>query len=176
MYQFDMSKAEAALNSLVLSATERLFCGWWIGMMQNGDSIVTRPPPPALADGIVTFEVYDGAAYWLSAGARIAQEFDTQLVGRDYVQMAPPRERATRLERMTAIANGAVGQHQRSVVSKRGRVHFIREITVPYGMSGVGHPRTMTYVEADTESPLGGVDLAKGVMNLAPQFTAHQIG
>ena len=109
-------------------------------------------------------------------GARVAQEFEAQLVGKDYVQMAPPRERATRLARMTTIANGAVGQQQRSVVSKRGRVHFVRELTVPYGQSGAGHPRTMTYIEADTEASLGGVDIAKGVMNLAPQFTAHQIG
>ena len=176
MYAFDKTKAEKTLGSLQLTETERVFCAWWLDLMEAGQSIYTRPPTSDIADSLVTFEVYDGAAYWLSVGARVAQEFNTQLVGLDYVKMAPRRDRATRLERMTTIANGALGQQQRSVVSRRGRVHFVRELTVPYGRSGAGHPRTMTYVGVDTEASLGGVDIAKGVMNLAATYLAHPIG
>lgn len=179
MTSFDKSKAQAVLAKLKLSAPSRRFADQWLSMISDdgrlSESEFNAKVEADLQARIVVFEITTHAVRIKRAGAHIVEAVGMNLVGEDYLMMAPPAQRATRLMRFSEIASGAVSRHQRWVVNTAGKVHFINELAVPCGLSEDGFPMVATYVDTDTQGSVGHIPPKKGAMNIAPVFETFAI-
>ena len=179
MKQFDKDKAAAVLAKLKLGDLSRRFADHWLSMVSS-DGRLNEPDFYRLTDEdlkvrLIVFEITPHSVRIKRAGVQIVEAVGINLVGEDYLTMAPPAQRATRLMRFSEIAEGAVSRHQRWVVNTAGKVHFVNELAVPCGLSEDGFPMVATYVDTDTKGSVGHIPPKKGAMNIAPVFETYAI-
>jgi hypothetical protein len=176
---FDQKKAGAVIASLKLSAEGRRFADLWLSHMSEDGQLdecgFNAAVEADIEAQIVSFEITPHMVRIKSAGARIVETVGHTLVGEDYLLMAPPAQRATRLMRFSQIAEGCISRHQRWVVNTAGKVHFINELAMPCGLSENELPMIMTYIDADSQSSLGRIPMKKGVRNIAPIFETYAV-
>jgi hypothetical protein len=175
----DKEKARAVFAKLSLSETTRRFADCWLSAVSDGGALneaaFFADAPEDIRARTITFEITPQALRIKHAGQQIVDTVGMPLVGEDYLLMAPPAQRATRLMRFSEIADGHVSVHQRWVVNTAGKMHVLNEIALPCGLSENGFPMTMSYVDADNPKSMGHIPAKKGVMNIAPVFETYPI-
>src|SRR6202000_9311 len=112
--QMNRARAIAAFEQFNLTPANRQLAEYWLSLWR-GDALPKRSDfSPARASkllpGIGLFEVRAGVSSRCRlSGSAIQQTLGRELAGLDWRQYTPEDQWATRLERNTAIANGAVG-------------------------------------------------------------------
>ncbi len=176
---FDKEKARAVLAKLSLSESTRRYADCWLASISDegvlDQQAFAATAPEDIRGRTISFEITPQAVRIKHAGQQIVDTVGMALEGEDYLLMAPPAQRATRLMRFSEIAEGHVSVHQRWVVNTAGKMHILNEIGLPCGLSENGFPMTMSYVDADNPRSIGQILPKKGAMNIAPVFKTYPI-
>jgi hypothetical protein len=176
---FDKKKARAVLAKLSLNDAARRFADCWLSAISEDGVLDENAFKAEASEDIrartISFEITPQAIRIKQAGQQILDAVGIPLEGVDYLLMAPPAQRATRLMRFSEIAEGHVSTHQRWVVNTAGRMHILNELALPCGLSESGLPMILSHVDTDSPNSLGHIPAKKGVMNIAPVFETYPI-
>ncbi len=122
------------------------FARYWLSLWQ-GDRLPMRAnfKPKAIAGllpSICIFEVVPGKSVFCRlAGSHIVEGAGRDITGLDWLALTPPEDRAERLSRFSAVADGAIGRGMRTARRLSGEYQLAEEIMLPFGDAGGGGAR-----------------------------------
>lgn len=150
--------AKAAVDSFDLSPINRQVAAYWLSLWTDGE-----PPRRAqfnpewlkeAAAGIAIFDVKPGELVTCRfAGAAYKFRFGQDIAGKDWLALTRPEERATRLERNTAIVLGAVSTSRRRDPGRDGDDAWFGDLQLPF--SNISEDGTRCYLHHSDWRPTG---------------------
>jgi hypothetical protein len=135
MKRADFGRASAALSNFDLTPSNRWLADYWLSLWSDGNAPKRADLSPAqmkhLLPGIAIFEVHAGVSVRCRlAGTAIQHALERDIAGLDWREYTHKDNWATRLERNSAIANGAVGIGIRSAQLEGGLI-MSQELQLP---------------------------------------------
>ena len=135
--------AEAALEKLDLSATNRAFAGHWLSRWRGDELPRLEDSDPGmireLAPNLMVFDALPGQRVTVRrAGRDICTIVGAELTGIDWILWARLRNRKLRLRNFDAIADGAIMFTRRRLTMASGPATFNQELVVPFAVDANG--------------------------------------
>lgn len=125
------------LTALRLGPANRQMVEYWLSLSQDGALPRRDAFDPAdaseLLRGCGLFDVSPGkSVHCRIAGTVLRLLFGPNVVGQDWLALAPQRHRAQRLARYSAVAQGAIGVARRIVVAEAQDPIRVEEVLLPF--------------------------------------------
>lgn len=137
----DIALIESKLKPLRISQASRQIVDYWLSLADDGELPVRAAFDPTAASellrGCGLFDVVPGKSVTCRiAGTVFKLVLGQKLAGADWLAMTPPRHRAQRLVRYSAVAQGAIGVGRRLVGAEGREPQRVEEMMLPFAGTG----------------------------------------
>jgi hypothetical protein len=174
--RFDKQIAVRCFEENPASIDARPLVEYWLSLWR-GDALPLRADfrPKAIAKvlpSIAIFDVVPGESVRCRLmGSGLTQGLGRDPKGEDWIALTRPEDRASRLQRWSDVARGAIGRGLRTGYRASGVKQFSEEFMLPFAVAEEGDPHQVLYhiswKQTVYDPTRGGVD---AVNSLADEF------
>ena len=150
MTHFSKAAAVRCFTENPPGSGSRRVADYWLSLWK-GDELPLRADfkPRGVADQLPTISIFDvvpdKSVYCRLHGSVLGQGFGEDITGKDWLALTPPAERATRLQRWSDVARGAIGRGLRVGRRESGEPQYSEEMMLPFGDIGPDGARQILY-------------------------------
>ena len=181
MASFSRDKAAQDLERLSFGPENLKLGRYWLSLW-DGDALPLRArfnprKVPSFLPGIAIFEVQpDVSVHCRLFGSALVAALGNDITGQDLLAMTDESERATRLQRYTDVAHGAIGRSIRRGIDRLGEIVLTEEIMLPFGdVTDEGKRQVLFHANWRPTGIVQGMAELEGVGHVAMKFDAVRL-